>query len=125
MNALVRDEVLRADANKGFIIDGYPATLAEADYLGKLVKEAKLPAPIIIQLDVPDAEVRRRMQAKGDTTDLEKRLAVHQQRLNADHSDGQPSYRACSCGQPAGYAGRREKTFQSALGPLQLSTRQS
>jgi hypothetical protein len=43
-----------------------------------------------------------------------------EQRLNADHSDGQPSYRACSCGQPARYAGRRQKTFESALGPLQL-----
>jgi adenylate kinase len=81
MNALVREEVLRADASKGFIIDGYPATRAEADYLGKLVKEARLPPPIVIQLDVPDAEVRRRMQAKGDTADLEKRLAVYHKEL--------------------------------------------
>lgn len=43
-----------------------------------------------------------------------------EQRLNADHSDGEPSYRACSCGQPARYVGRREKTFESALGPLRL-----
>jgi adenylate kinase family enzyme len=73
--------VLHADASKGFIIDGYPATRAEADYFGKLVKEAKLPAPIIIQLDVPDGEVRRRMRAKGDTGDLEKRLAVYHKEL--------------------------------------------
>jgi adenylate kinase len=81
LNALLREQVLHADASKGFIIDGYPATRAEADYLGKLVKEAKLPAPIIIQLDVPDAEVRRRMQAKGDTGDLERRLAVYHKEL--------------------------------------------
>jgi adenylate kinase len=81
LNALLRQQVLHADASKGFIIDGYPATRAEADYLGKLAKEAKLPAPIIIQLDVPDAEVRRRMQAKGDTGDLERRLAVYHKEL--------------------------------------------
>ena len=50
------------------------------------------------------------------------RLAARavEQRLNADHSDGEPAHRVCACGQVARYAGRREKTFTSALGPLQL-----
>jgi hypothetical protein len=50
------------------------------------------------------------------------RLAAHavQQRLNADHSDGDLAQRSCSCGQLARYAGRREKTFEIALGPLRL-----
>jgi len=86
MNALLRDQVLHADSSKGFIIDGYPATRPEADYLGKLVKEAKLPAPIVIQLDVPDAEVRRRMRGKGDSADLEKRLAVYHKELELARS---------------------------------------
>jgi hypothetical protein len=43
-----------------------------------------------------------------------------EQRLNADHSDGEAPHRGCSCGQLARYAGRRHKSFQSALGPLQL-----
>jgi adenylate kinase len=86
LNALLREQVLHADASKGFIINGYPATRAEADYLGTLLKEAKLPPPIIIQLDVPDAEVRRRMQAKGDTKDLEKHLAVYHKELELAQS---------------------------------------
>ena len=50
------------------------------------------------------------------------RLAARavEQRLNADHSDGELSHRVCACGQVARYAGRREKAFTSALGPLQL-----
>lgn len=50
------------------------------------------------------------------------RLAARavEQRLNADHSGGEPSHRGCACGQLARSAGRREKTFTSALGPLQL-----
>lgn len=43
-----------------------------------------------------------------------------EQRLNADGSDGEPPHRTCSCGQLARYAGRREKTFISALGALKL-----
>jgi len=50
------------------------------------------------------------------------RLAAHavQQRLNADQGDGQQPRRRCGCGQMARFAGRRRKTFQSALGPLTL-----
>lgn len=43
-----------------------------------------------------------------------------EQRLNADHSDGESSHRVCPCGQLARHAGRREKMFTSALGLLKL-----
>ena len=43
-----------------------------------------------------------------------------EQRLNADHSDSKLRLVRCDCGQVARYAGRREKTFQSVLGPLKL-----
>lgn len=44
-----------------------------------------------------------------------------EQRLNADHSDAAGPHLPCPCGLPARYAGRREKTFSSVLGPLRLS----
>ncbi len=43
-----------------------------------------------------------------------------ERRLNADHSDGEQRPCKCRCGQPARYAGRFPKTFETALGPLQL-----
>jgi len=86
LNALLRDQVLQADASKGFVIDGYPSTRSEADYLGKLVKEARLPSPIIIHLEVPDAEVRRRMEGKSGAADLEKRLAIYHEELELARS---------------------------------------
>jgi len=55
-----------------------------------------------------------------------RRQALHlagravEQRLNADHSDDDASHARCACGQMARYAGRREKTFESVLGPLKL-----
>ena len=55
-----------------------------------------------------------------------RRQALHlagravEQRLNADHSDGQATQARCGCGQLARYAGRRTKTFASVLGPLKL-----
>src|SRR5262245_42497931 len=86
LDGLLRKQVLAADAGKGFVIDGYPSTRAEADYLGKLVNEAKLPPPIIIQLDVPDTEVRRRLQGKPEAKDLDKQLALYHRELDLARS---------------------------------------
>ena len=50
------------------------------------------------------------------------RLAARalEQRLNADTSDHAGAQLPCSCGEPAQYRGRHEKTFESVLGPLRL-----
>ncbi len=41
-------------------------------------------------------------------------------RLNADHSDHKGAHLPCACGGEARFAGRRPKTFTTALGPLTL-----
>ena len=42
------------------------------------------------------------------------------EKLNADHGDEQGSHLPCACGGEARLAGRRPKTFTTALGPLTL-----
>ena len=42
-------------------------------------------------------------------------------RLNADRSDGKGARRPCACGARARYAGRRPKTFTTALGGMELA----
>lgn len=76
--------------------------------------EALLGRQTLDDLDLEALESAVRRQAL--------RLAARavEQRLNADRSDGEPSRRVCACGQLARYAGRREKMFTSALGPLRL-----
>jgi hypothetical protein len=44
-----------------------------------------------------------------------------ERRINADTSDHGGPTAPCSCEQPARYAGRHDKTFESVLGPLTLS----
>lgn len=65
-------------------------------------------------LDLEALETAVRRQALGLAA-----LAI-QQRLNADHSDGEQTHHACPCGGAARCAGRRAKTFHSVLGPLEL-----
>lgn len=67
------------------------------------------------EIDLEAFEVHLRRQALG----LAARAV--EQRLNADHSDGQQATRQCpSCGRQARYAGRLAKTFETVLGPLRL-----
>ena len=65
----------------------------------------------IQNLDLEALETAVRRQA------LQRAGQAVEQRLHADESDGESAAR-CACGPWAGYAGRREKTFQSVLGPL-------
>lgn len=66
------------------------------------------------ELDLGALEVAVRRQV------LQLAGCAVQQRLNADHSDQDSAQARCECGQMARYAGRREKTFESVLGPLKL-----
>lgn len=76
--------------------------------------EALLGRQHLAGLDLEALENAVRRQALGLAA-----IAI-QQRLNADHSDGEPIQRPCPCGGSARCAGRRTKTFQSILGLLQL-----
>ena len=58
------------------------------------------------------------MAARDQAMRVAARAVEH--RFNADTSDHTGPTAPCVCGQPARYAGRRGKTFESALGPLTL-----
>lgn len=86
LDAALRARILQANPKDGFILDGYPSTRAQADYLAGLVKELKLPSPLIVQIDVDDDTVRKRLAASKDPKDrgdaLEKRLADYHREMD-------------------------------------------
>jgi adenylate kinase len=71
---LVPDEVVigiisnKLDANlsaKGFIFDGFPRTVAQAEALDILLESKKTPITVMIALQVPDDELERRLLLRG------------------------------------------------------------
>jgi adenylate kinase len=50
---LVGERLKEADAQKGFILDGFPRTVPQAEALGKLLVEAGSPLDAVVQIDVP------------------------------------------------------------------------
>jgi adenylate kinase len=58
--ALVKDRVKQQDAANGFIIDGFPRNIAQAEAL----REAGLDIDFVIEIEVDDQEILRRMSGR-------------------------------------------------------------
>jgi len=60
VNRMLAHRVSSPDSAHGFLLDGYPRTVEQAEYLDELLSERNLRSPIILHLDVPmDALVGR------------------------------------------------------------------
>lgn len=53
VNRMLANRVSQADARHGFLLDGYPRTVEQAEYLDGLLAERHLSKPVILHLDVP------------------------------------------------------------------------
>ncbi len=58
VNAIVAERIDQKDCKKGFILDGYPRTLAQADAVGKMLRKRKLKLDVVIELTVDEAGTR-------------------------------------------------------------------
>jgi adenylate kinase len=60
VNKMLAQRIAQPDCKSGFLLDGYPRTVQQAEYFDRLVTERSLPKPIILHLDVPmDALIGR------------------------------------------------------------------
>ena len=63
-NTLVGKYISQKKASKGFILDGYPATAKQAEYLEATLEQMGLPDPMVVHLQVPDAVAVDRMNSQ-------------------------------------------------------------
>jgi adenylate kinase len=57
---LVEERLQQPDAQKGFILDGFPRTTAQADALGALLQRLGRPLDRVLQIEVPKALLTER-----------------------------------------------------------------
>ena len=86
MSRYVRERLKTADLSHGIALDGYPATLVQAEDLAKMVPNLKL-KPIAFQLTVPDDVIRKRAKKSGRQSDhpqiLEQRIKDYHREMDA------------------------------------------
>ena len=95
VNDLVAGRTLKPDAGRGFILDGYPRTVAQAQFLDRLLAERQWPRPTVIHLDVPDTVVIERLLQRGRADDKQE---VIRDRLNKYESETVPILRHYGAG---------------------------
>ena len=62
--ALVKERLSRSDCENGFLLDGFPRTLVQAEALDKLAKEINRPIETVINLDCDTNELVRRISGR-------------------------------------------------------------
>lgn len=61
MIKIVQDRLLRPDAQRGFVLDGFPRTVAQAEALDRIMGERNNGVLVVIDVEVPQQELVRRL----------------------------------------------------------------
>lgn len=88
VNAIVAERIDQADCANGFILDGYPRTLQQADSVGEMLAERGIELDVVIELVVDDKALVGRIlkraeeaKAAGETVRKDDNAEVFDERL--------------------------------------------
>ena len=70
-NALVDDRLDDADAAAGFILDGFPRSVEQAEALDEMLKKRDLSLDAVLEFRVPEEELVSRLKGRGRADDTE------------------------------------------------------
>jgi adenylate kinase len=93
---LVPDEIIlgiigrrleQPDCRPGYLLDGFPRTIAQAEALDQLLAAKGTPLSVVLELRVPEEELFRRLAGRGRTDDAPE---VIRQRLVAYRDQTEP-----------------------------------
>ena len=81
---IIKERLSQEDVReRGFILDGFPRTLKQAEALDLMLEELGMPLDKVIYLNVDDEEIVKRLLARGREDDTEevirKRLKVYRE----------------------------------------------
>jgi len=83
--AVVRARLAQADARPGFLLDGFPRTLPQADDLERILTESGQELDAVLSIEVPEEELVRRAVLRGRGEDdreevVRERLRVYREK---------------------------------------------
>ena len=79
---LIKERLNQEDAHEGWILDGFPRNVEQAEFLDKLLNELQQSAGHVVNLEVPEQELITRLLQRGRKDDnqetIRRRLEVYQ-----------------------------------------------
>ena len=63
-NAMVKDRLTHADTTNGFLLDGFPRNVAQAEVLRAILAEKKTPIDAALELSIENAEIIKRLSGR-------------------------------------------------------------
>lgn len=84
-NDMVRERLDEPDAVGGFLLDGFPRNVSQAQVLADLLRENDSALDAVLQLDVPEDVVVERLLARGRSDDTED-VIRHRQQVYRDET---------------------------------------
>jgi adenylate kinase len=86
-SAMVKARLEESDVDGGFLLDGFPRTVPQAQWLGGVLHENEHDLDAVLLLDAPDDVLMERMLARGRADDTAEAIS---RRLALYHSETKP-----------------------------------
>jgi len=61
---IIKEAIKAPECKKGFILDGFPRTVAQAQKLDEMLSEGKTPLDTVVTLEIPDSELVDRVEGR-------------------------------------------------------------
>ncbi len=82
---IVKDRIQKEDCKNGFLLDGFPRTIPQAEYLDKALEEMKISLDGVINIFVPDENILKRLSGRRVCPNCSVSYHIH---FNPPKEDG-------------------------------------
>ena len=80
---IIAERLQQPDCQAGYLLDGFPRTIAQAETLDQMLAERKTPLDAVLVLQVPEEELFQRLAGRGRADDepevIRRRLVAYRQ----------------------------------------------
>ncbi len=113
-NKLVEDRIEQPDAADGFILDGYPRSVEQAQALDEMLKNHDTKLDAVVEFAVSEDELFKRLKARGRADDTEE-VIHNRMKVYADETKPLLEYYSHNNLQTVDAVGGLDEVFARAL----------